>query len=1114
MTGMQAGGRRAGLGCMAWVVGMLVLATGRAFAASDAYAWGWNGLGQLGTGTTDNAPVALAVAAGARPPGVQWTRVASGGAHGLALGTDGRAYAWGDNGSGQLGDGTSDPVTRAVVVSRGVVPLGVLLTAISAGGQHSVALGSDGKLYAWGENEHGQLGDGTTTDRAEPVEVVAGAIPSGVQVTAVSAGWEHTVALGSDGRAYAWGRNASGQLGTGSYFGSVEPVAVASGTVTFSQVAAGRFHTLALGSDGLMRAWGANASGQLGDGAMEGRPTPGMVSAGAIPGGATVVAIASGWLHSLALTGSGRVYAWGGNGSGQVGDGTLEDRLMPVEVTGLGAGASIGKIAANGSFSVASGPGGTLYGWGANEFGQLGDGTTVGRVEATLAARGAVRVGVEIEDLAAGPAHVLALADGPPPLEAPVVYGGRVEGTYGAAVSGAVLAEGASIVEYGAVGLPAGLMVDPATGAVSGVAGQAGTFTVTVTARNAAGIRSGQMTVELARREVTVQGHGVRSREYDGTGRAMLTGTGLLAGVLVGDDVTLEGVGTGTFADAKVGEGKGVTVEGYSLGGSDAGKYRLGTVTVPGTITARVLTVGGLGESRKVYDGGLGATLVGSAALVGVVEGDEVTLGGAPTATYDAAGAGARTVNVSGYVLEGADAGNYTLGPVAETTGWIEALALTVEGLAASGRVYDGTLSVEVGGTPVISGMVAGDEVTVSGTPAGVLATADAGEGRAVTVVGLTLGGAAAANYRVVSPALTATVTRKVLGLTGLVVASRTYNGGTVATVQGTPSLVGALAGDAVTVTGVATGQYADAEVGEGKVVTVTGLGLGGAQGGNYELGPVTLSGSITAPDPAATVLTLSGLGVGTREYDGTRAATLTGTAVLNGVMAGDDVSLAGALAAEFVTKDVGEGKAVVVSGYVLAGADASRYRVEAPVLTGRVTRRTARLGGLVAGSRDADGTSAVALSGAASVVGWVAGDDVALGGSGSGSFADAGAGLGRRVTVSGYALTGVDAGNYELELPRLRASVWAVLGSGEIQGVYGWGGNSDGRLGNGGTTDAGVPVGMERGALPSGARWLEVSGGGGHGVGLGSDGWAYAWGGNASGQVGDGTTEQRVRRR
>ncbi|MEI6343691.1 MAG: YDG domain-containing protein, partial [Verrucomicrobiota bacterium] len=562
----MAEGLRARLGRIAFFAGMLALVAGRATASSDAYAWGWNGLGQLGNGTTGDALAAVTVVQGARPSGVQWVRVAAGGAHGLALGTDGRAYAWGGNGSGQLGVGTTDPGSRAALVSRGAVPLGVLLTAISAGGQHSVALGSDGKLYAWGENEHGQLGDGTTTDRTEPVEVLAGAIPAGVQVTAVSAGWEHTVALGSDGRAYAWGRNGSGQLGDGSYFGSVEPVVVASGTVTFSQVAAGRFHTLALGSDGLMRAWGGNGSGQLGDGSLEDRPTPDLVSPGAMPDGATVVAIASGWSHGLALTGAGRVYAWGANGSGQVGDGTVEDRLTPVEVTGFGEGASIGKIAANGLFSVASGSGGTLYGWGANDFGQLGDGTTVGRLQATAAARGAVRSGLEVEDLAAGAAHVLVLADGPPPLEVPVVYGGRVEGEYGSAVSGSVQAEGSAIVEYGAVGLPVGLSVDPSTGAVSGVAGQVGTFTVTVTARNAAGAGSGLMTVVLGSRAVSVTGLAVQAREYDGTTSATLTGTPTLAGVLDGDDVTLGGTGTATFTDANAGTGKAVVVGGYTLG--------------------------------------------------------------------------------------------------------------------------------------------------------------------------------------------------------------------------------------------------------------------------------------------------------------------------------------------------------------------------------------------------------------------------------------------------------------------------------------------------------------------------------------------------------------------
>ncbi len=196
------------------------------------------------------------------PAGVTFTSVTASSYYSLALGSDGKAYAWGANGSGQLGIGTNTGSSVPVAVT---MPAGVTFTSVTAGNIHSLALGSDGKTYAWGDNSLGQLGDGTTWYRYVPVAVT---MPPGVTFTSVTGGYQSSVALGSDGKAYGWGANYYGQLGNGSTTNSSVPVAVTMPPgVTFTSVSASiGTYSVALGSDGKTYAWGSNGSGQLGNG--------------------------------------------------------------------------------------------------------------------------------------------------------------------------------------------------------------------------------------------------------------------------------------------------------------------------------------------------------------------------------------------------------------------------------------------------------------------------------------------------------------------------------------------------------------------------------------------------------------------------------------------------------------------------------------------------------------------------------------------------------------------------------------------------------------------------------------------------------------------------------
>ena len=338
----------------------------------NAYAWGSNFYGRLGDGTLEDRGMPVQVAA---PAGVTFTQISAGVSHTLALGSDGNAYAWGGNYSGQLGDGTD---TSRVDPAPVAAPAGISFTHVAAGAFHSVALGSDGNAYAWGQNSASQLGDDTLEDRWTPVQVAA---PAGVAFTQVSVGNFHAVALGSDGKTYAWGSNFFGRLGDGTHVDRWTPVQVAvPAGVTFTQVSAGTIRSLALGSDGNTYAWGANFAGALGDGTDTHRETPVQVLA---PAGIIFTQVSAGTSHSVALGSDGHTYAWGNNSAGQLGDGSSEDKWTPVQVAAP-AGVAFTQVSTGTDHTVALGADGNAYVWGANSSGQLGDGTHMSRATPTL----------------------------------------------------------------------------------------------------------------------------------------------------------------------------------------------------------------------------------------------------------------------------------------------------------------------------------------------------------------------------------------------------------------------------------------------------------------------------------------------------------------------------------------------------------------------------------------------------------------------------------------------------------------------------------------------------------------------------------------------------------
>jgi alpha-tubulin suppressor-like RCC1 family protein len=328
------------------------------------YAWGANGYGQLGNGSNPTSDVPVLVMT---PANVTFTQVSAGGFHSLAVGSDGNTYAWGDNSNGQLGNGSN---TNSNVPVQVTLPTGVTFTQVSAGTYHSLAVGSDNKTYAWGENRYGKLGNGSNTDSNVPVQVT---LPTAVTFIQVSAGGTHSLAVGSDNNTYAWGYNSYGQLGNGSSTNSNVPVQVTLPTgVTFTQVSAGLGHSLAVGSDGNAYAWGSNSYGQLGDNTTTDSNLPVSVP---VPGGsATFTQVSAGRYHSLAVDSNGNSFGWGNNSSGQLGNTSTADSHAPLLVT-VPAGVTFTQMSAGAAHSLAVGSDGKSYAWGKNDLGQLGNNT-------------------------------------------------------------------------------------------------------------------------------------------------------------------------------------------------------------------------------------------------------------------------------------------------------------------------------------------------------------------------------------------------------------------------------------------------------------------------------------------------------------------------------------------------------------------------------------------------------------------------------------------------------------------------------------------------------------------------------------------------------------------
>jgi alpha-tubulin suppressor-like RCC1 family protein len=373
---------------------------------SRVLAWGTNGVGELGyVNPGDFTPQSVR----SLGPGSGVVAVAAGLVHSLSLQSNGAVQAWGLGDNGRLGNGT--PFFRTTPEAVSGLGAGSGVIAIAAGNAFSMALKSDGTVLTWGFNFNGQIGNGTNTDQYLPVQVTG--LGPGSGVIAIAAGSTSAYALKGDGTVWAWGSNANGELGNGTTTQQLIPVQVLilGSNVTAIFAGSSSSHALALKSDSSVWAWGFNGFGQLGDGTTTSRTSPvGVTGFGA---GSGIVALAAGASHSLGLKSDGSVFAWGSNGAGQLGDGTQTQRLTPNPVSGLGSGGAI-AITAGGGFSLAVKSDGSALGWGRNTSGQLGNGTMslTNVLPALVPGLTALGLPASVTGITAGVAHALALSSG------------------------------------------------------------------------------------------------------------------------------------------------------------------------------------------------------------------------------------------------------------------------------------------------------------------------------------------------------------------------------------------------------------------------------------------------------------------------------------------------------------------------------------------------------------------------------------------------------------------------------------------------------------------------------------------------------------------------------
>ncbi len=501
------------------------------------------------------------------------------------------------------------------------------------------------------------------------------------------------------------------------------------------------------------------------------------------------------------------------------------------------------------------------------------------------------------------------------------------------------------------------------------------------------------LSADIAPKELTITGATAQNKVFDGNTDAVITGT--LSGVIAPDDVTL--IGTGVFASPNVGLNIPVTATCSIIG--DIANYTLAQPTglaanisaealLPQTITFNPLADVVYGSADFTLgassDSNLTINYNSSDSGVATVSGNTVTIVGVGTTTITATQPGDLTYDAAEPVLQ-----TLTVTPK----------ELTIADALAADKIYNGDSNTSVSGT--LSGVVGSDDVAFTGSAN--FAAATVGNDIAVTS-NLSLTGTDAGNYTLAQPSgLTADITPKALTVTGALAVDKVYDATTNATINGA-ALSGIVGSDDVAVSG--NGTFASADAANNIPVTAQ-LALSGTDAGNYILTqPSGLQADIT-PAP----LSVSGLIADNKIYDRTTAATISGTAVLDGIIGSDAVSVSGTAAGTFDNKNVGIAKTVTLSGLVLNGAQALNYSLSGASTTADITVKSIAVSGADAQDKPFDGNTSAVVTG--TLLGVIAPDVVTL--VGTGTFATSSVGTNIAVT-STSTLSGTDAGNYSID--------------------------------------------------------------------------------------------------
>lgn len=1055
------------------------------WARTRLVAWGDNSYGKLGDGTSTDRSLPTAVTASGALNGKVVLKTAIGPNHCLALCSDGAVLAWGYNNYGQLGNASTTSSSVPVEVRMSGVLLGKTVVALAVGGTHSLALCADGTVAAWGYNYYGQLGNNGTGSSSVPVLVDASGALAGKTVVAIAAGDSFSAALCSNGTVVTWGYNYSGQLGNGTTTTSLVPIAVATSGVlsgkTVRSIVAGGSYCLVIASDGKVVGWGENSSNQLGNGTSTNALSPVAVTSTGALSGKTITGIGAGSSHSVAVCSDGTLATWGYNYYGQLGNNSTNSASAPtaVTVTSVLTGKYPVSVGVGLAHTIALCSDGTLAAWGYNSSGQLGTGNTTTSLAPTA---------VSTSTLAAGERFIAATTrDGDNNLA--VVAGPSnnadlasllpSEGALSPAFASGTISYTTTVPFTAAT-----ITLTPTVADTTAEVTIGGTAVPSGTASNAIPLNVGNNTISVL---VTAQNGTTKTYTVVVT-RTELVATAA-ASSLASTSATLNGIvnanGLSTTATFQYGL---TTAYGSTI---DAIQSPI-TATESTPVSA---SIGGLTPGTTYHYRLTGTNSVGTRNGVDM--------------TFIAA---SNNANLSALAL-----GTGTLSPSFSTgvLDYTASVSNTTTTITVRPTLGDTTATVKVNGIAVASGSFCSPIALAIG-PNVIRAVTTAQDGvttitYTITVTRVSVNSdlaALATSSGTLSPAFQTNTTAYALSvpyaITGMSVtptggdvwAAVKVNGATTA--SGVPSANIPLAVGTSTITVLVTAQSGASKT---YTLTVTRQPLSATYASGSDV-PVTVAG-LTATGNTAT------LALGYEPAPGTELTVVsnTGTAPIGGSFSnltqGQLVSLTyGGVIYQFVANYYGgTGNDLVLhwanTRLVAWGANESgqlgdngRTDQFAP---NQVTR-TGALAGKSITAWTAGANHSIALCSDGTLVTW---GDNTYGQIGNGTT------TGSLVPVL-ISNTGVLAGKTVVGIAAGQYHNLALCSDGTL---VAWGYNYYGQLGNGTTTQSGVPVAVNKSGVLSGKLLIGVSAGVYHSLVLCGDGTVAAWGYNGNGELGNGGT-------